>query len=485
MESPLCQNLQIRLLDGRQVRYVHLDFAATAPLLSEVAELVRAYEPLYGSVHRGSGHPAYLATWLCEQARRFIGEFFGADPAFHQVLFGSNATGAVNKLARILALTKNDIVLVSEIEHSSNDLPWRKWANIERYRTLANHGVDMESLRTLLTSNAGKIRLVAVTGASNVTGHIPPIHDLARLCHEFGVMLFVDCAQLAPHRQIHLSGHGPEDRIDCMVATGHKLGAPYGTSVLILPQQLVEPRNIPSDEPGGGTTDILTDATPYWTASPDRFEGGSPNLIGILAFAKALDVLQSTGFGPLHLQEQQLWRSACSRLRSISKVRVLVDEGNDSESTPIVPFNIDGMPHGLVAASLAFEHGIGIRHGRHCADHLVMRMLGLSEEQQKKIIESASRCGIPDNLGLARASIGITTSEEDIDRLVEAVHALARNGPRFAYEPSRHVHPVSGRVSSQTGEFWPVNLTLQTFLESVIIPSELAFLGSRTQSPPI
>jgi len=467
--------LEVTLLDGRVVRYVHLDHAATSPVLPEVAAFVRDYEPWYGSVHRGTGHPAFLATWLSEKARRFVGRVLGADPGYHQVLFDANATSAINKLARILQLEKSDVILISDIEHSSNDLPWRKWATVQRYRTGPNQEIDPGSLREALGTFGSKVRLVAVTGASNVNGLVPPLHDIARICHEFGVLLFADCTQLVPHRQLNLSGDSVAERIDCMVATGHKLGAPYGTAALILPRELVEPREIPSDEPGGGTIEALAEDSVYWAAAPDRFEAGSPNLIGILAFSKALEVL-AREYHNLSTREEKLWTEACESLRRIPGVQVYID-GEGQERTPIIPFNIDGLPAGLVAAALAWEHGVGIRHGRHCADLLVMRLIGISADRQHEITASAT-CGLgmPEEIGLARASLGFNNTGDDIIRLVQGVEDLAKRGPRFTYQKCAGMHPVSGRLSSQTGEYWPQGLDFAEIFQSFSLPSGFHFL---------
>lgn len=473
---------QVQLLDGRIVRYVNLDHTATTPPMVEVVNAVRAMEKIYGSVHRGSGVKSFLSTWLYEQARRYIAKFFQADLEYHEILFSSNSTAAANKLARVMNLASEDIVLVSEIEHSSNDLPWRKWATLQRYRTHDNHTIDVDSLRQELKKHVSRIKLVAVTGASNVTGYIPPIRDIARLCHEFGKPLFVDCAQLAPHRRVQLSGGDQTERIDMIVVSGHKLGAPYGSAVLIAPRLLFESRQVPSDQPGGGTTDILTDECAYWTSSPDRFESGTPNAIGAVAFAKALHVIEAYGSDNLEAYEAGLWRDALCRLRRIDGVQLYVDDRDGIPRTPIIPFNIEGLPHGLVAAALGFEHGIGVRHGRHCADRLIMRLLGISSAEQSLIVEKVVTHGLKTDIyGVVRPSIGFSNTEEDIVRLYEAVARIASDGPAFDYAPELVNSPVAGRLTSRTGEYWPVGKSLADLLRRNPLSAEFDFLAPKTE----
>jgi len=466
--------MQVKLLTGECVRYVNLDNTATTPAFVEVARTVSDALDFYGSVHRGSGYKSLFSTWLFEHARKRVAEFVGADPTYHQVIFTSNTTGAINKAARVLELAKKDIVLVSQIEHSSNDLPWRRWATLARYGVLPDTSIDLNSIRSQLEMHGTRVKLVAVTGASNVTGYIPPLHDIAELAHSFDVPVFVDCAQLAPHRRIRMGQASESRRLDYIAFSAHKLGAPFGTGVLVGPAQVFAPCSIPSDEPGGGTTDILTEQTPYWTTSPDRFESGTPNAIGVLALAKALQLLSNCGMDRVEQYESALWEQAMRGLRKIKGVTLYVDPLNIRDHTPTVPFNIEGMSHGLVAAILGFEYGIGVRHGRHCADRLVMHLLGLNSKQQGEAVrEVVERGNKTDIYGVVRPSIGVSNTHEDICRLIAAVERITIDGPQFEYEPEYGDTIVSGRETQQTGEYHPKGINVESLVASGSPPSTL------------
>lgn len=418
-----------------------------------------------------------LTSYLYEQARRSIARSTDADPNYHEILFCANTTAAVNKAARILSLNCEDIVLISDIEHSSNDLPWRRHALLKRYRVDADCTVNLEALRAEIRAHLPRLKLVCLTGASNITGYIPPIASVAALCHEHSVPLFLDAAQLAPHHPLHLCDVSRGVRIDFAAFSGHKLGAPYGTGVLVAPRQLLEASGVPSDEPGGGTTDILTEERAYWTSSPDRFEGGTPNAIGAVAFAKAMETLTSYGWERLEKEEQDLWQRAVRRLETIQGVDLYVRSNDDINRTPVIPFNIRTLPHGLTAAALGFEHGIGLRHGRLCADSLILRLLNISRECRAEIIRAVAARGLKaDVYGVVRASIGFANTTEDVDRLCEAVAQLAQDGPFFQYVPQMTTHPTAGRQTNQTGEYWPVGLTTQEWLDANPLPDTLSFL---------
>lgn len=273
------ENLIVETLSGKKVRYVNLDNTATTPAFIDVRDAVNAFTEYYGSIHRGSGYKSFFSSWLYEQARLRIGEFVGSDPAFHEVLFTANTTTAINKAARVLGLTKRDVVLVSTIEHSSNELPWGQWATLKRYAVNSDNTINLTSIRNQLKKLGRKVKLVAVTGASNVTGYISPCHEIARVVHTRKVPIFVDCAQLAPHRRIVMGVANDPEQLDFISFSGHKLGAPYGTGVLVGPARFFDPRTVPSDEPGGGTADIVTENKTFWAASRSDLRRGHPMLL--------------------------------------------------------------------------------------------------------------------------------------------------------------------------------------------------------------
>jgi cysteine desulfurase / selenocysteine lyase len=456
--------LMVQTLTGETVRYVNLDNTATTPAFHEVCEAVNEFATYYGSIHRGSGYKSYFSTWLYEQARARIGEFVGIDPGYHQILFSANSTTAINKAARILRLSKMDEILVSAIEHSSNDLPWRQCATIRRFQVNDDNTIDLASIESELKRPGSRVKIIAVSGASNVTGYVPPVHEVARIAHSFGVPVFIDCAQLAPHRRISMGMESDPEHLDFVSFSGHKMGAPYGAGVLVCPSKYLSSSDLPSDEPGGGTAELVTDEEVFWSPSPERYEAGTPNALGVIALAKAVEVITHVGWDCIRQHETDLWRRACQGLKRIPGIELYVDPDKSLDHTPVLPFNLPGYPHGIVAAILGFEYGIGVRHGRHCADNLILRLLRYSREKRDKAIREAIDNRRTTRIyGVVRPSIGICNRDEDIDRLIEAVHRIAVGGTKFEYECE--LSPTDGcSIRRETGEFIPKGFSVSDLI---------------------
>jgi len=165
-------------------------------------------------------------------------------------------------------------------------------------------------------------------------------------------------------------------------------------------------------------------------------------------------------------------------LRRIKGVKLYVDPLRIKDHTPILPFNIDGMSHGLVAAVLGFEYGIGVRHGRHCADRLVMYLLGLDADQQKRAVRQVVERGRKTDIyGVVRPSIGVSNTTDDIDRLLDAVDRIARDGPEFEYEPEYGEALVAGRETQQTGEYRPKGASVARLIANGSPPDTLLSLA--------
>ena len=214
---------QVPLLDGGRTTYAYLDNAASTPALGHVQRKVNQALRWYSSVHRGSGYKSLISTRAYEQARAMVASFFGADLDSDVVIFGKNTSEAVNQLANAMAFGPEDVVLTTTMEHHSDDLPWRAKARVEHVGIQPDGSLDLDDLKSRLERNDGKVRLVAVTGASNVTGYLPPLHDIAVLAHEHGATIFVDCAQLAAHRKIHMGPVGSPRRLDFIAISAHKM----------------------------------------------------------------------------------------------------------------------------------------------------------------------------------------------------------------------------------------------------------------------
>jgi cysteine desulfurase / selenocysteine lyase len=420
-------NQLVPLLDGRHRRYVNLDSAASTPALVVVRDGVDRFLEWYSSVHRGAGFKSQLATKAYEDAREIVAEFFGADLEERTVIFGKNTTEAINKLSYRLPLAEDQIVLSTVIEHHSNMLPWRQRGRVALVDCRPDGTLDLEDLAAKLDRFRGRVRLVAVTGASNVTGCISPLTTIARMAHEAGAELFVDAAQLAPHRPIAMRALDDPERIDYLAVSGHKLYAPFGTGALIGPRSTFA-RGIP-EFVGGGQVEMVMQDEIVWSAPPDRDEAGSPNVVGAVALALALKELSRIGMDRVAAHEITLTRYALQRMGSVPNLRLLGDCDPDHAAgrTGVISFLLEDKPSFLVAAILSAEAGVAVRAGCFCAHPYLLRLLQVSPDEQHAVrdeILAENRSHVP---GAVRASFGIYSACEDVDALADALTMIAEN----------------------------------------------------------
>jgi selenocysteine lyase/cysteine desulfurase len=364
-----------------------------------------------------------VSTALLENARACVGRFLGARED-DVVVFTRNTTDALNLLAH--CVPAGEAVLYLDIEHHANLLPWQQRGDVvlEAAPTLRETLADVEAALA-----ATPTALLAVTGASNVTGQLLPIAELARIAHRHGARIAVDAAQLAPHRRVSLTDSG----VDYLALSGHKLYAPYGAGVLVGRRDWLDAA--PAYLAGGGAVREVGIADTDWAKGPARHEGGTPNVLGAAALARACEELASVGGAALAAHEDTLRRRLLAGLAELPEVSVLriwpkdaatdpagaavgvgaAADAAEPESIGVVSFTVAGYHAGWVAAYLSAEHGIGVRDGRFCAHPLVGR-LGLAAD------------------GAIRASFGVGSTTRDADRLVQALRTLLTDGPAWEYE---------------------------------------------------
>jgi selenocysteine lyase/cysteine desulfurase len=429
-------------LDGVDRPAVELDQAASTQAHPEAAARVEEFLPFYSSVHRGAGFRSRHATSAYERARRSVLTFAGRDPDGPDVaILCRNTTEAINQLAYRLRLDPTDVVVTTVVEHHANLLPWGRVATRRYVECTAAGTFTVEDVAAALDQGPAPA-LLAITGASNVTGWLPPLGAIIDAAHQRGVPVAVDAAQLAPHRPLPLEA-------DYLVFSGHKLYAPFGSGALIGPRTLFE-----TGDPflaGGGAVDLVDLDEVVWTAPPDREEAGSPNVIGAVALHAAIEALGRVGWASIAAHEHELGRRMTEGLLAIGGVRLLGPLGDPTTAAtvdvlPVAAFTIEDMHHALVAARLSAEYGIAVRHGCFCAHPYVVRLLGLAdhhvEAYRSEVLQGDHR-NVP---GAVRASAGLGTSGHDIDALLTAVGELASGKPA----------PVPYRQDSGTGDFFPV-----------------------------
>lgn len=426
-------DVEVPTLDGSLIPYINFDNAASTPALRSVRDGVMAFLDHYASVHRGTGFKSQLSTWAYEDARSAVIRFVGADPESHVCIFGKNTTEALNKLARRMRFRPGDVVLATEMEHHSDDLPYRGVAEVVHAGLTKDGRLDETDFDRKLEALRGRVRLVAVTGASNVTGYINPIHRLAAKAHAAGAMIVVDAAQLAPHRHLHMGALDDPEHLDFVALSAHKMYAPFGTGALIGHRDLFEDGD--PDMRGGGTVEIVTVDDVVWADPPEREEAGSPNVVGAVALGLAIRELEWIGMDRVLEHEAELTRYALERLGAVEDLRIFGDPRPESfkERLGVIPFELDGPSHFLVAAVLGHEFAIGVRSGCFCAHPYVLHLLGLNRDQARQVRErmlAHDRRTMP---GLVRVSFGLYNTLEEIDRLVEALERIRAGEYRGKY----------------------------------------------------
>jgi selenocysteine lyase/cysteine desulfurase len=424
--------------DGTERPYLSLDAAASTGALEAVLTSVREFIPWYSSVHRGAGHKSQVSTRAYEDARAAALAFAGRQPGDdHVAIMCRNATEALNHLAHSLRLGPGDVVVTTVAEHHANMLPWSRVAAC-RYVECGRDGTFGVSDVEAALDQRPSPRLLAITGASNITGWMPPLTAIIAAAHERNVPVAVDAAQLAPHRPLPAEA-------DFLAWSGHKMYAPFGAGVLTGPRHVFA-----GSDPflvGGGAVDLVQLDEVIWAEPPDREEAGSPNVTGAVALHAAIDALSGVGWPALTAHERRIAAALRRGLAAIPGV-CLLGPSPDADTLPVATFTVDGIPHGLVAARLAAEDAIGVRHGCFCAHPYLMRLLGHTAENVNRYREQLSRGDRSEMPGAVRASAGVNTSEQDVTRLLRAVARIARGGPP----------PVAYRQDRCTGDYQPASL---------------------------
>jgi cysteine desulfurase/selenocysteine lyase len=378
---------------GKPLAY--LDSAATAQKPRAVIDAVtRFYEEHYASVHRGVYELSATATRLYEGAREKLRAFLGARDA-SEIVFVRNATEAINLVAWSWGrrnVGAGDEVIVTTMEHHANIVPWQMLCEerAARLRVLPirdDGSLELEALPALFSE---RTRLVAVTHVSNVLGTINPVREIVALAHARGVPVLVDGAQAAPRIPVDVRELG----CDFYAVSGHKLYGPSGIGALYARAELLEA--MPPWQGGGSMIESVSFDKTTYAGVPTRFEAGSPNAEGAVGLGAALDWLGAIGMERVAQHERELLDYGTRLLDDIPGVRIY---GRAGAKTGVLSFTLAGV-HAHDLGTVLDGEGVAIRAGHHCAQPLM------------------ERYGVP---ATARASLGIYTDHEDLDRLARAV----------------------------------------------------------------
>lgn len=445
-------------LDGTLRPYVNLDNAASTPIARPVKEKVDEFYEWYAAVHRGSGFKSQVASLAYEQARERVAHFVGADLSERYLIFVRNATEAINRCANCVTLEEGDVVLTSLMEHHSNLLAWRKrCAHVENITVDDVGSPNLADLEVRLQKHRGKVKLVAISGGSNVTGVVPDMAEIARLVHEAGALLMVDAAQLAPHRPINMGHVGDRESIDFLAISAHKMYAPLGCGALIGPKSAFDGKM--PDLVGGGTVLFVSEDDQMWGGPPDSEEAGSPNVVGAVAMAAAARFLQDDlGWEWIVRHEQELTSYALQQMNEIPGLHIYgpCDPHLPRDRLGVIAFNLRDVDHQLCAAILSHEHAIGTRTGGFCAHPYLMRLFGVTGDAVAQLRDEVS-CGDRRNMpGAVRISFGFYSTQEDVDAAVSALRQIANGrwqGEYLQNPKSGEYKPVDMEKSSPEGWF--------------------------------
>jgi len=383
-------------------RLVYLDSGATSQKPRQVLDAERNfYEQHNAAVHRGAHLLAEEASIAYEGARQVLADFLNAE--LEEVIFTKSATESINAIAYSFgnsgpdsrfALKPGDRIVVSELEHHANLIPWqqlakRTGAELVWFSVDTEGRLDQGNLNELINSST---KIVAITHQSNVLGTIVPLDKIVKRAHSVGAVVVLDACQSAPHFAINVKALD----IDFLAFSGHKALGPTGVGVLWGKSEYLNQM-----EPfltGGSMIESVTMTDAKWAPSPKRFEAGVPNMAQAVGFAEAINYLNNLGMENVEKHEKDLTAYALDKFAGLEKVKVIGPKDNVDRGS-VISFTIDGIhPHDV--GQVLDQYGIAVRTGHHCAWPL-MKKLGL--------------------VGTSRASFYIYNDEADVDVLIESI----------------------------------------------------------------
>ena len=382
-----------RTMNGKPL--IYFDNGATTQKPKQVIDaIVKYYSMQNANIHRGVHRMSQDATSEYENARITVQKHIGAKYE-HEIIFTGGTTDSINLLASAFGkkyLNAGDEIVVSEMEHHSNILPWQQLCEEKNAKLkvipMAESGeLRMDEYKKLLTA---KTKLVAITHVSNTLGTVNPVKEMIAIAHSKNIPVFVDGAQAIPHMKVDVQ----DLDADFYCFGGHKVYAPTGVGILYGKEEWL--KKLPNYQVGGGTIKTVSFDKTEYAESPLRFEAGTPNIEGGIALAVALDYINAIGLEKIAAYEHELLRYATEKLSAIENLRII---GTAKEKASVISFVVDGI-HPLDIGMLLDAQGIAVRTGHHCTQPLV------------------AHYQIP---GTVRASFSFYNTKEEIDIFVNAI----------------------------------------------------------------
>ena len=381
-----------REINGKPL--VYLDNAATSQTPQQVIDVIVDYYSNYNSnIHRGVHTLSQEATDKYEKARQTIQKHFNAEKS-HEIIFTSGTTHSINLVANGFAsfLNNEDEIIVSALEHHSNIVPWqmlceKTGASLKVIPINDNGELRIDTFKKLLSS---KTKLVFVNHVSNALGIINPIETIIREAHKVGAAILIDGAQSTPHIKPDVQALD----VDFYVASAHKMCGPTGVGMLYGKEEWL--KKLPPYQGGGEMIAEVTFEKTTYAELPHKFEAGTPNICGSIAFGAAIDYMNAIGFDAIAAYENELLDYATPKLLKIDDLRIY---GNSPHKTSVISFNVNGI-HPYDIGSILDKLGIAVRTGHHCAQPIM------------------DFYKIP---GTVRASFSFYNTKQEIDVFIEAL----------------------------------------------------------------
>ena len=416
----------VELADGTKTAMINFDNAATTPALKIVEDTINEELEMYGSIGRGFSQKSNHSTDIYNETRDKVLDFLGADPEFYTCFYVNSTTDGLNKLASALIESEDDIVLTTRIEHHANDLSWRERCKVIYAEVDEKGRVIYEDIEKLLKEN--DVKVVSISAASNVTGYVNDVHRVAKLAHEYGAQIVVDGAQIVAHRKFSMLGDTPEENIDYIAFSAHKMYSPYGGGAVVgLTEELN--KHMPTFY-GGGTIKVVGDTWQIYKDAPAAYEAGSPNYPGVVGLGKAIDVLNTVGMDKIEEHEKILNRKMIDGLKKLDNVIIYGDSENIDDRVGVVSFNFSDINSYYLAQALSENGGVATRRGAFCAHPYVWRLMGISDEAAKNF----ESCADVDTAGMVRVSFGIYNNEEDVDKFLEIMPQIMEKARAITIE---------------------------------------------------
>jgi cysteine desulfurase / selenocysteine lyase len=382
------------LINGNPL--VYLDNAATTQKPQSVIDAITDYYTRYNSnVHRGAHHLSNLATDAHEEARKTVQKYINAEYD-HEIVFTSGTTESINLVAFSFGeafVNPGDEIIVTEMDHHSNFVPWQMLCDRKRARFRVvpfneNGDIRLDILEEMLNE---KTRLVAFNHVSNSLGTVNPAREIIKMAHDAGAAVLVDAAQSIQHIEHDVQALDA----DFYAFSGHKIYGPTGIGVLYGKEKWLDA--IPPYKSGGEMIDLVSIEKTTYNKLPFKFEAGTPNIVGPIGMAAAINYINALDFTEIMNHEDEVLEYGRKRLLKIDGLTIY---GNAKRRASILPFNIAGIHH-FDLGTLLDSHGIAVRTGHHCTQP-IMNALGIE--------------------GNVRTSLAIYNTKEDIDALIEGIY---------------------------------------------------------------